>query len=369
MAQARNLIIGAAALGAAFVAGWALPRPLGEPGVGVFPRAPSASGLASRTVAARGELAQVEQATIALFQATAPSVVQVVARTSFPGSGSAGFGTGTGWVWDQSRHIVTNHHVIAGANAVAVRLSTGELVEADVIGTAPQYDLAVLRTRAPLEAAPLALGASQDLQVGQAVFAIGNPFGLEGSLTSGIVSALNRNLPTREGREILGLVQTDAAINPGNSGGPLLDSAGRVVGVNTAIVSPSGAYAGVGFAIPVDTVSRVAPLLIAQGRAPTPGIGVSLIPPEQAASVGVAGLLVGAVTPGGPADRAGLRGTDFQGRVLGDVIVAADGAPVRQLADLLRVLEAKGVGKDIRLTVLRGEAQRTLTVPIIDIGA
>ena len=366
MPEAKKLIIWAGALGVAFAAGWAVPRPTAERGGGLFPGAPS-TGPAPRTVAARGELAQVEQATIALFQATSPSVVQVVARLGFPGSG--GFDTGTGWIWDQDRHIVTNHHVIAGANAVAVRLSTGELVEADVIGAAPQYDLAVLRTRTPLRSAPLALGASLDLQVGQAVFAIGNPFGLEGSLTSGIVSALNRNLPTREGREILGLVQTDAAINPGNSGGPLLDSAGRVVGVNTAIVSPSGAYAGVGFAIPVDTVRRVAPLLIAQGRAPTPGIGVTLIPPEQAASVGVEGLLVGAVAPEGPAARAGLRGTDFQRRVLGDVIVAADDAPVRQLADLLRVLEAKGVGKEIRLTVVRGEARRTLDVQIVDIGA
>lgn len=366
MTQARKLIIWAGALGVAFVAGWAAPRPMAERSAASFPGTPTA-GLSPRTVAARGELAQVEQATIALFQATSPSVVQVVARSSFPGS--EGFGTGTGWIWDQDRHIVTNHHVVAGANAVAVRLSTGELVEAEVIGAAPQYDLAVLRTREPLRAAPLALGASEDLRVGQAVFAIGNPFGLEGSLTSGIVSALNRNLPTREGREILDLVQTDAAINPGNSGGPLLDSAGRVVGVNTAIVSPSGAYAGVGFAIPVDTVRRVVPLLIAQGRAPTPGIGVSLIPPDQAASVGVEGLLVGAVAPGGPADRAGLRGTDFQRRELGDVIVAADGVPVRQLADLLRVLESKGVGKEIRLTVLRGKERRTFAVPIVDIGA
>jgi len=362
MGRGPKVIVAVAALGAAFVAGWSVPKP------GVSQ--PRYAALQPRTVSARGELAQLEQATIALFEATSPSVVQVVARTRlFAGMESAAVGSGTGWVWDSARHIVTNNHVIENAAELAVRLSDGALIPARVVGRAPQYDLAVLELAEPIAAAPLALGSSEDLQVGQAVFAIGNPFGLEGTLTSGIVSALNRNLPTQRGREILDVIQTDAAINPGNSGGPLLDSAGRVIGVNTAIFSPSGAYAGVGFAIPVDTVRRVVPQLIAEGRAPTPGIGVVVANEATAARLGAEGLLVWNTPPGGPAARAGLRGTDPQAGVLGDVIVEANGRPVRRLADLTNALERAGVGEEVELTVLRGERRMQVRVPIADIGS
>lgn len=363
MARLGQLVVAGAALGAAFLIGWAVPRP------GASTPPPFSSSLSPRTVAARGDLAQLEQATIALFDATSPSVVQVVARTQlFPGMEGGSVGSGTGWIWDEQGHIVTNNHVIDQAEQVAVRRSDGELIPARVIGRAPQYDLAVLELRRPIKAPPLALGSSSDLKVGQTVFAIGNPFGLEGTLTSGIVSAVNRNLPTPNGREILGVIQTDAAINPGNSGGPLLDSAGRVVGVNSAIFSPSGAYAGVGFAIPVDTVRKVAPELIASGRAPTPGIGVQIANESTAARLGAEGLLVWNAPPGGPAARAGLRGTDPDAGRLGDIILEVDGRPARSITDLTGAIERRGVGAQVDLTILRGQQRVRVSVPIEDIG-
>lgn len=359
----RTALIWLISVGVAFIAGLAVPRSGLTAGTRTL--------LEPRVVAARGELAELERATIALFEATAPSVVQVVTRARFgPGFAPESFGSGSGWVWDNSGRIVTNNHVVQGATDVAVRLSNGETIPARVIGRAPQHDLAVLQLQQPLPAPPLALGESEDLQVGQAVFAIGNPFGLGRSLTAGIVSALNRRLPTEAGREIADVIQTDAAINPGNSGGPLLDSAGRVIGVNTAIFSPSGAYAGVGFAVPVDTVARVVPQLIETGRAPTPGIGILVADESTATRLGIdAGVLIWRAAPGSPAARAGLRGTDPQAGVLGDVIVAVEGAPVRRLADLTDQLERAGVGAEVRLTVERGQRQVEVPVQIEDIGA
>ncbi len=239
-----------------------------------------------RVVAARGDLAESEKATIALFERASPSVVHVFAQAAAQDRGlmdienegegeGSGTQTGTGFVWDGAGHIVTNTHVVQAAaqsgGSVSVRLSSGEVVPTTLVGMAPSYDLAVLRlgrmTRLP---PPLAIGTSADLKVGQATFAIGNPFGLDHTLTTGVISAVRRRMPTSEGREVAGVIQTDAAINPGNSGGPLLDSAGRLIGVNTAIVSPSGASAGIGFAIPVDVVNRVVPELIKGGRCATP---------------------------------------------------------------------------------------------------
>ena len=323
----------------------------------------------ARSIASRGPLTDAEQLTVSIFERVAPSVVQVAARApANPFGDEEAAGSGTGFVWDEAGHVVTNHHVVQNARLVAVRFASGEVAEAEVVGLAPNYDLAVLRVRgAKRLPAPVTLGISGDLKVGQAAFAIGNPFGLDQSLTSGIISALKRRLPTSAGREIANVIQTDAAINPGNSGGPLLDSAGRVIGVTTAILSPSGSNAGIGFAIPVDVVKRIVPQLIRSGRVPTPGIGIVAASEVVAARLGVEGVIVIRSTPGSPAERAGLRGVEASG-ALGDVIVEANGKPVRRLADLTDEIEQLGAGRTVRLVVKRGDQTRTLEAQIIDIS-
>jgi S1-C subfamily serine protease len=326
-----------------------------------------------RPVAARSDLSETERATIGLFERVSPSVVQVVGAAT--GSGSAdveGEGgreqSGTGLIWDGAGHVVTNNHVVSGTREVAVRLSTGEVVGASIVGTAPNYDLAVIRLRNTRNLpGPIAVGSSADLKVGQAAFAIGNPFGLDQSLTTGVISALKRRLPTSAGREIGNVIQTDAAVNPGNSGGPLLDSAGRLIGVTTAIVSPSGSNAGIGFAIPVDTVNRVVPELINTGRVPTPGIGIVAANEAVATRLGIEGVVVVRTVPGSPAEQAGLRGIDQAGE-LGDVIVSANGQPARRLSDLTDQLESVGVGREIELSVKRNGRPMTVRVKVEDIG-
>jgi 2-alkenal reductase len=326
-------------------------------------------GVDPRVVQARGTLAESEQATIAIFQSASPSVVLVISgERDITGMQTVAVGGGTGFIWDEQGHVVTNNHVVQ-ASEIIVRMPGGDDIPATVIGRAPQYDLAVLRlSRIPANAPPLAIGTSGDLQVGQAAFAIGNPFGFDQTITSGIVSALGRRLPTEDGREIADVIQTDAAINPGNSGGPLLDSAGRVIGVTTAIFSPSGAYAGVGFAVPVDTVVRIVPQLIQTGRAPVAGIGILAANEAIASRVGVEGVLVWETVPGSPAARAGLRSTNPQAGDLGDVIVEAEGAPVRRLADLTNALDRLGVGQNVDLMLLRDGQRVAVSVPIEDIG-
>jgi len=323
-----------------------------------------------KPVAPRGDLAEWEKSTVDLFVQAAPSVVQVV---SLPAEAARGETTrvssGTGFVWDEVGHVVTNNHVVENATRIAVRLASDETVEADLVGRAPTYDLAVLRLKRTVSLPPrLAVGSSNDLKVGQAALAIGNPFGLDQSLTTGIISALKRRLPTSGGREVANVIQTDAAINPGNSGGPLLDSAGRVIGVTTAIFSPSGAYAGIGFAIPVDVVNRVVPELIRNGRVPVPGIGILAADETQAAQLGVTGVIVGRTIPGTPAERAGLKGVDQAAGTIGDVITEADGKTVRHLADLTDELERVGVGKSVKLTVRRGSRTVSIDVPVVDVG-
>ncbi|MBL8550084.1 MAG: trypsin-like peptidase domain-containing protein [Hyphomonadaceae bacterium] len=319
----------------------------------------------------RSDILQIESATIGLFERAAPSVVQVVSAQgpSFRGGMlTEGAESGSGFIWDGEGHVVTNEHVVRNSDNVVVRLSSGAIVEADVVGRAPSQDVAVLKLkRADNLPGPLARGQSGVLKVGQSVFAIGAPFGLEQSLTTGIISALQRRLPTSAGREIADVIQTDAAINPGNSGGPLLDSSGRVIGVNTAIFSPSGAYAGVGFAIPMDKVSRVVQQLIQTGRVPIPGIGIVAANEAAAARLGVTGLIVLEALPSGPAARSGLRGVDQYGRV-GDIIVRANGEDVARLADLTDELERVGVGRDVALTVRRGTGTVSIRVPVVDIG-
>jgi 2-alkenal reductase len=252
---------------------------------------------------------------------------------------------------------------------VLVRFDDGGTALAAVVGADPDNDLAVVRLGGNLQVLrPIPVGTSADLRVGQQAFAIGNPFGLSRTLTTGIVSAIDRRLPTQGGREIAGVIQTDAAINPGNSGGPLLDSAGRLIGVNTAILTTTGAGGGIGFAVPVDTVNRVVPALIRDGRVPRPGIGIVVAGEDAAARADVRGLVVQRVVPGGPADRAGLTGADADGRT-GDVIVEVGGRPVRTLADLARELVRIGVGGTAPLTVERAGQRRRVDVQVIDIGA
>jgi S1-C subfamily serine protease len=332
----------------------------------------------ARAVDQRGPLSDAERANIELFERVSPSVVQVAVRSAAAnpleedeegGGGGAGAASGTGFIWDDAGHVVTNNHVVQNGSEVSVRFASGEVARAEVIGVAPNYDLAVLRIRSARKLPPpVALGSSSELKVGQSAFAIGNPFGLDQSLTSGIISALKRRLPTSSGREITNVIQTDTAINPGNSGGPLLDSAGRLIGVNTAIISPSGSSAGIGFAVPVDIVNRVVPELIKDGRVPTPGIGIVTASEAVATRLNVEGVIIVRTAPGSPAERAGIRGVDFNTGAIGDVIVEADGKPVHRLSDLTDQIEQIGAGKSIRIGLKRGSQTRNLDIAIVDIG-
>ncbi|WP_114374527.1 S1C family serine protease [Elioraea thermophila] len=317
-----------------------------------------------RVVTPRGELAEIEQATVALFEAARGSVVHITTteRVIDPWTRSAlqvPRGTGSGFFWDEFGHVVTNHHVIANASAAFVRLADGRSYRAALVGASPAHDLAVLRIGVALaRPQPLPIGTSADLRVGQSVFAIGNPFGLDWTLTTGIVSALNRDLRT-DGQVLEGLIQTDAAINPGNSGGPLLDSAGRVIGVNTAIVSPSGAFSGIGFAVPIDVVNRVVPRLIATGRYVRAGLGVRVDEALNAAlaqRTGTTGVFVLGVEPGSAAARAGIRPAqvDRDGTIRpGDVLLAIDGQAVGRPAELIALLERLTPGARVTVAILR----------------
>jgi S1-C subfamily serine protease len=327
---------------------------------------------APRPVEARGDLAEIERLNIEIFARASPSVVQIAGRVGGAGSqlgSQEGVKSGSGFVWDRAGNVVTNNHVVADVQNLQVRLASGQVTRADVVGTAPSYDLAVVRLHS-LDALPppLAIGSSADLKVGQFAYAIGNPFGLDETLTTGVISALKRRLPTSGGREISGAIQTDAPINPGNSGGPLLDSGGRLIGVNTAIYSPSGSNAGVGFAIPVDVVNRIVPELISKGSVATPGIGIQAANEDIAARLGVDGVVVVRTLPGSPAQKAGINGVDMNSDTLGDVIVAANGAPVHKLADLVEQLEKAGIGHKVQLTLRHGDQTRTVDVDVVDMS-
>jgi S1-C subfamily serine protease len=325
-----------------------------------------------RAVTPRGDLSDAERSIIALFERVSPSVVQVVGRQDggdLVSEGEEGVQSGTGFVWDADGDIVTNNHVVSGTSDIVVRLASGDVIAANIVGTAPNYDLAVVRLRdAHQTPPPIAIGSSADLKVGQFAFAIGNPFGLDQSLTFGVISALRRRLPTSSGHQISNVIQTDAAVNPGNSGGPLLDSGGRVVGVNTAIISPSGSNAGIGFAIPVDIVNRVVPQLVRDGRVATPGIGIVAASEGAATRLGIEGIPVVRTLQGSSAARAGLRGVDPNSGALGDVIVAVNGKPVRRLSDLTDQLEEIGIGHTVQVAVERAGQKITLEMPITDVG-
>jgi len=325
-----------------------------------------------RQVTPRHELPAAEQATVNLFEGAAPSVAyittEVVRQAGFLGTQVAR-GAGSGFVWDAQGHVVTNNHVVEGATHVFVQLDAGDPIEARVVGASDEYDLAVVRlVRVPASLRPIPIGTSSDLRIGQSVYAIGNPFGLQRTLTRGIVSALDRELPTSEEREIAGVIQTDAAINPGNSGGPLIDSAGRLVGVNTAIRTESGSSAGIGFAIPVDLVNHVVPALIARGRAPLPGIGINPVRPDLVERAGIAGVVIAEVRRGTPAAEAGLRPLDARTGRLGDVIVGVNGKRVPTLSSFVGELARIGIDNTAELTVVRDDRERRVRVRVIEVG-
>ena len=328
---------------------------------------------APRAVSPRGALSADELANIDVFKRISPSVVHITTVATTRDFFNRAVqqvprGTGTGFVWDAAGHIVTNFHVIQEGTGARVTLLDQTTWPARLVGAFPDRDLAVLKIDAPREKLPpIPIGSSRDLQVGQKVYAIGNPFGLDQTLTTGIVSALNREIESFNNRSIRGVVQTDAAINPGNSGGPLLDSAGRLVGVNTQIASPSGASAGIGFAIPVDEVNRVVPRLIRDGRITRPALGVSAASAQIHRALRLPdGVAVVQINPDGPAAKAGLqafsRARDGS-IVAGDVITAINDEPVASLDDMLTLLEKRQPGETVQLGVWRaGKARKVAAV-------
>jgi 2-alkenal reductase len=335
------------------------------------PASPANSPAQPRPVTPRGPLAPDEQAVVGLFERASHSVAYITTQ----GLARRGLfvaevqqGAGSGFVWDERGHIVTNHHVVAGAEKVQVQLDPGRTFDAKVIGVAPDYDLAVVKLDAPVPGLkPIAVGTSKELRIGQTVYAIGNPFGLTRTLTRGVLSALDRQLPTSDIREIAGVLQTDAAINVGNSGGPLLDSAGRLIGVTTAIRSTSGGSVGVGLAIPVDLVNRVVPQLISRGRAPQPGIGIVPFHPDVVARAGLVGVVIERIQPGSPAAQAGLKPYDRQTGNVGDVIVAVNGRAVESLPNFASELDRVGVDEVAELAVIRDGKERRVKVKVVDL--
>ena len=305
-----------------------------------------------------------ESAVIDLFENAAPSVVFITTSSLRQDSWTMNVtempkGSGTGFMWDNQGHIVTNFHVLEGGNRFIVTLSDQSSYDAEVVGYEPSKDLAVLKIEAPDKLSPLPIGRSNNLKVGQFAYAIGNPFGFDQTLTTGVVSALGREIVAQNGRRIYDVIQTDAAINPGNSGGPLLDSSGRLIGVNTAIYSPSGAYSGIGFSIPVDVVNLVVPDLITYGEINRPVMGVVLMNP---AYVKRKGAMIGRIAEGGPAMKAGLKGiirTKDGRQLAGDLIIQVDEQTIATNEQLIETLESYKPNDIITVTVdRRGEMQQ-----------
>ncbi len=316
-----------------------------------------------------GSFTNDETQTIDLFEQTSPSVVHVTSIATRRERFSMNVleipqGTGTGFIWDEHGHVVTNFHVIVNGQTAQVTLSDNSVWPAKIVGRAPDKDLALLQIDAPadkLRAIPL--GTSNDLKVGQKVLAIGNPFGFDQTLTTGVISGLNREIQSMTQRPIQGVIQTDAAINPGNSGGPLLDSSGRLIGVNTAIFSPSGAYAGIGFAVPVDTVNRIVPQLVEHGRVVRPGLGINIVQDEVARRFHVEGVVVMDAPDGTVAEHAGIRGLTRGldgGWRLGDVITGIDHFTIKNSGDLYRELDKRQVGDKVTLELLNDGEKRTI---------
>ena len=330
----------------------------------------------TREPSPRGDLTTAEQATIRLFEEVGPSVVYITTlaqrRNIYTGlTSEVPSGTGSGFIWDEAGHIVTNLHVLEGADAAQIVLHDQTSYRAELVGVSSTHDLAVLRIDADDTALrPVDVGQSSDLRVGQSIFAIGNTFGLSATLTMGIVSALGRELPSAGGGRIENVIQTDADINPGNSGGPLLDSAGRLIGVNTAIYSPSGASAGIGLAVPVDTVRRVVPQIIENGVYEPPKLGISAredLNNLVRRRLGIRGVVISTVAPGSGADGAGLRGTVRAANgslVLGDIVQAIDGEPVDNLGELETLLDRYRPGDEVSVTVEREGDTREVQIQV-----
>jgi S1-C subfamily serine protease len=321
---------------------------------------------APRVIVARGDLAGDEKSTIELFERSKGSVVYITTSDRVRDPWTRNMfdipkGTGTGFVWDERGDVVTNYHVVASGARARVRLNDGRDYAAALVGASAVHDLAVLRIGVAVKRPPpLPIGASRDLKVGQKVFAIGNPFGLDWTLTTGVVSALDRSLPSEDERSVIEhLIQTDAAINPGNSGGPLLDSAGRLIGVNTLIFSPSGAFAGVGFAVPVDTVNRVVPQLIARGKYVRPTLGIEVdeeLNRMIARRLGLKGVVVLRVNAQSGAQAAGLKAARLAADgsfIPGDIITAVNDKPVESVAQLIGRIDDYKVGETVKLTLRR----------------
>lgn len=340
---------------------------------GLAPQALAADA-APRPVTPRGELAADEKATIRLFENSRNSVVYITTRAQVQDFWSRDIfsvprGTGSGFIWDESGHVVTNYHVIENASEATVRLANGKDYPATLVGASRLHDIAVLKIKVgPRLSQPLPIGTSHDLRVGQMVYAIGNPFGLDWTLTNGIVSALDRSLTEENGNIVEHLIQTNAAINPGNSGGPLFDSAGRLIGINTAIYSPSGANAGIGFAVPVDTINRVVPQLIRDGKYTRPALGIGIdedINRRLTQLLNIRGIVILKVPAGTAAAAAGLKGvavTREGGIIPGDIITALEGKPVDSVGKLVARLDDFRVGDRIRLTVMREGKNRDVLV-------
>lgn len=328
---------------------------------------------ATRAAALSEELNPDEIATIQLFERATPSVCFITTSnvrrdywsrdvTEIPR------GSGSGFVWDKEGHIITNYHVIQGADRATVTLSDRTTLEATLVGVAPEKDLAVLKIDAPRnKLIPIPLGTSDNLRVGQNVYAIGNPFGLDQTLTTGIVSALGREIESVAGVPIRDVVQTDAAINPGNSGGPLLDSSGRLIGVNTAIYSPSGASAGIGFSIPVDAVRWVVPELIQHGKIKRPSLGIDVAQAQLERRLGIEGALVLRVEDGSAADRAGIQPTyrnNYGEIVLGDIIVGIGNENIKSSTEIPLALEKFNPGETVKIRVKRNGKVQELNLKL-----
>jgi S1-C subfamily serine protease len=328
----------------------------------------------SRPIAARADLTAEEKTNIAIYERAAPAVVHVTNVAEQSGLFNLDLlripkGTGSGFVWDQAGHIVTNYHVVEGADAVRVILADGSTYDARQVWSYPDKDIAVVWIDAPKSKLhPVLIGTSHNLKVGQVSYAIGNPFGLDQTMTTGIVSALGREIGSASGHPIHGAIQTSAPINPGNSGGPLLDSAGRLIGMTTMIVSPSGASAGIGFAIPVDEINEIVPQLIRHGKVVRPQLGVQIAEDQLAQQLGIdQGALIVKVVPDGPAAQAGLQGTrrDPSGRIqVGDVIVAIDGKAINHGKDLSSAFEHYHAGDTLTVTILRSEQRQDVKVTL-----